>query len=378
MADESDKKPEEGSKPGEPAAEEKAAAPPDWAKQEPFVPSTPAPPARAASGTIEPRSDPSAAAQTKSTVGSTQVKDSAAAPPKGSAASERSKDTGQKTPQVSHLQSGGAGGGSGQFDDETDPGPRRRRYLGLTALGWLMVIAVGLAVLLLVFDIRNRDRFLMVCQPNSVELHRGCTFPWPFGHELMVGPQFQPVEIPTEADCPRRVFDSQEEAELGFLDFITGQVQLALANPGTADLGRARRQVQQALLLTRDRRSLRKAAQKMQAELAYREGRSGLARVENEVRTALARFQEAQRLDGERWEDLDQWISHLELLLRTVSPSPGGALPSSPFTAPPAGMGPVRPAPIPGLPTRLPSVPPTSAPAASPDGGPPSGGGILM
>jgi hypothetical protein len=262
--------------------------------------------------------------------------------------------------------------------EDTDPGPRRRRFWGLPGWGWLVVIGTGMGVMLLTCDLRNRNRYLMVCSAHKVSLKKGRTLPLPFGEETIGGAEFKPVTIPSEADCRTRIYHSQEEAELGFLDFVLEQVRTALDNPGTADLGKARQQVEQALLLTRRHRKRRKEAQRMFAELAYREGRSGLARVENELRKALALFQKAQKVDGERWEDLDDWITHLEELLRTVSPSPGSPFPRGTMPLPSSGRHfPLRRT-LP-LPKGLGPLPPASAPAITPDAGmPPTGGGILM
>lgn len=269
--------------------------------------------------------------------------------------------------------------GSLYADDErtpTEAAPSPRHW-GLPTWGWVILVGTALSALLLVLDLRNRDRYLLVCKAKKVELHKGRTFPWPFGHEVIGGPEYRPIEIPAEADCRDRVFHSQEEAELAFLDYLLAQVRDALANPGTADLGKARSKVRQALVISRTHRSRRKEAQKMLAELSYRAGRAGLDRAENELRKSLAYFQEAQKLNADKFEDLDDWISHLEELLRNVSPSPGSAI-TRPALPPGFGSGtpPASRPPLPGL-SPLPAQPPASAPS-SPDAGPPQGGGILM
>lgn len=280
-------------------------------------------------------------------------------------------------------------GGHGQTDDrerrgslysdddrtptEAAPSPK---HWGLPTWGWVILIGTALSALLLVLDLRNRDRYLLVCKPKAVELHKGRTFPWPFGHEMIGGPEYRPIEIPAEADCRDRVFHSQEEAELAFLDYLLAQARDALANPGTADLTKARTKVRQALLISRTHRSRRKEAQKMLAELAYRAGRAGLDRAENELRKALGYFQEAQKLNADKFEDLDDWISHLEDLLRNVSPSPGTAITRPALPPGFGGTPPVSRPPLPGL-SPLPTQPPASAPS-SPDAGQSQGGGILM
>ena len=264
-------------------------------------------------------------------------------------------------------------------DDERTPteAAARPKHWGLPTWGWVILIGTALSALLLVLDLRNRDRYLLVCKAKKVELHKGRTFPWPFGHEVIGGPEYKPIVIPAEADCRDRVFHNQEEAELAFLDYLLAQVRDALANPGTADLSKARAKVRQALLISRTHRSRRKEAQKMLAELSYRAGRAGLERAENELRKSLAYFQEAQKLNADKFEDLDDWISHLEELLRNVSPSPGTTI-TRPALPPGFGSGApsVSRPPLPGL-SPLPTQPPASAPS-SPDAGSPQGGGILM
>jgi hypothetical protein len=355
--------PDEPKKAGE--AEKTAPGTPAWANADPFVPTaSPAPepagkaePAPAASPSVEVDPSLEAKPQGASPAPSRPASSARTSTPSGSSPSTR-------TPYAA--------------DEDTDPGYRRsrRKYWGLPGWGWWLAILTFVGAMLLVADLRNRNRYLMVCKAAKVELHKGRTFPWPFGHENVGGAEFRPVAIPAETDCRTRVFYSQEEAELGFLDFILGQVREALDKPGSANLAQAREQVLQAMLLTRTHRARRSETQKLLAELAYREGRAGLARIENELRTALARFQEAQKLDGERWEDLDDWIAHLEDLLRTVSPSPGGT-PFRPTGRLPQGM----PQPLPSLPG---SSPPPTPPASSPvspetdAGAPQTGGGILM
>jgi hypothetical protein len=251
--------------------------------------------------------------------------------------------------------------------------PPARRYLGVPLWGWVVIIAIVVGVLLLLADLSNRNRYVLVCKARTVELHQGQRFPWPFGEEPIGGPEYKPFAV-ADADCRTREFRSEEEASLSFLELLLTQVRGALANPAAANLKEARNQLQQALLLARTHPGRRKEAQHMLADLSYREGRSGLVRAESELRVALSRFQETQKLDAGRFDDLDQWIAHVEELLRSISPSPfsrtpglsGGRLPDRPPGSQP------RP-----LPSSRPSLPPDRS--APPDGGPPpSSGGILM
>jgi hypothetical protein len=205
---------------------------------------------------------------------------------------------------------------------ESQPRPPARTWLGLPVWGWLLGACGALGLLFIVSDLHNRDRFVVVCNSNKVEVRQGRRLPWPFGDEPVGGPEYQPVSVSTDA-CPRpQTFPSEEEASRAFLDVLLGQVRTALSGSDAATLREARQQLAQATLLTRVFPARRKEAQSLLADLSYREGRTGLARAESELRLALSRFQETQKLDSSRFEDLDAWITHLEEILRTISPSP--------------------------------------------------------
>ena len=77
-------------------------------------------------------------------------------------------------------------------------------------------------------DLRNRSRYLLVCDDSAMELHRGRRFPLPFGHEVVGGEAYRPVKIPTGTDCRSRVFTSLAEAEQALLAFVLGRVRAEL------------------------------------------------------------------------------------------------------------------------------------------------------
>ena len=203
------------------------------------------------------------------------------------------------------------------------PSRKAGGLLGIPLWGWVLVLVTLVGALLLVLDLRNRDRYLMVCHDRAMELHRGRRIPLPFGHEPVGGEAFRPVALPPSADCRSRFFASQVEAEQGFLQFVVARVSAELDLEEGANLPRARKQILQAQILSRSNPAARTRVARLLAEVDYREGRDSLNRVETELRTALARFKEARKLDGRRYADLDQWIRHLELLLKSVAPTPG-------------------------------------------------------
>lgn len=259
-----------------------------------------------------------------------------------------------------------------------------RRFLGLPWWGWLLALMASLVVIFLVADLRNRNRYVIVCEARRVELQQGRRLPFPFGLESVGGPEYKPVTVASDTDCRQQAFGSEEDAARALLELLLGQVRAALSNPAGSNLKEARQQLQQALLLTALQRGRRKEAESMLAELSYREGRAGLARAENELRLALSRFQEAQKLDGRRFEDLEEWITHLEEMLRSIAPSPFS---SPPRLGPAPGLGagaasqprPARPPASRPSSGSTPPAPPAAPSAPAPDAGPPpSGSGILM
>ena len=210
-----------------------------------------------------------------------------------------------------------------------------QRYLKIPVWGWIIVALVGFGVTMVVMDLRNQDRYLMVCTKSTMEIHAGKRLPWPFGHERVGGSAFRPVKIPRGGDCRPQVFVSRYDAQRGLLDHLLIQIHAALSRPGVNDLGEARQQAQQALELSTSLRKLAGEVNTLRAELAYRQGRNGIARVEDELRTALNRFREARKLDKKRFKDMGEWIDHLQGLLVSVSPSPrkGPRLPAPPSLA---------------------------------------------
>ncbi len=263
----------------------------------------------------------------------------------------------------------------------TKPTPTRISFLGVPLVGWVLIFVFLIGVLFIAQDLRNRDRYMLVCRHDSAEIHQGRTFPWPFGHVAVGGEAFRPITLAAETDCREGTFQSEEEATQGYLDLILNQVRGVLDNPGTSNLTDARRQVQQALILSRSVRLRRQEAENLLAHLSYQEGRTGLARAENDLRLALSRFQETQKLAAERFEDLDDWITHLEEMLRTISPSPVSR--STPSLSPPVPLG--RGVPSPSLPLSAPTPLPSPGDAGIPPsfvtpdaGAPAAGGGILM
>jgi len=269
-------------------------------------------------------------------------------------------------------------------EGQTEPAARvkRRRSPGIPRWGWVLGAVALVGVLLLWLDLRNADRFLLVCDAGVAEVHQGWQFPWPLGHEPMTSPGLDPVKLIRPGLCHPREFEGQLPAEAALLDLIIRQVRAVLATPGQDKLEAARRQVEQATVLVATHQARRATVRGLLAEVSYRQARLGLSLVEDELRLALARFRQARKLGGDRFVALAAWETHLEALIKAISPRP-------PSDALPVGVtpAPLRPTPLtpehPGHDARpLPlkeKTPDARAPVPSPpDAARPEISGILM
>lgn len=188
-------------------------------------------------------------------------------------------------------------------------------------------LLIGVAVVLLVawigFDLVHQDSYRLVCRDREVQLQRGRRLPLPFGYRPLGG-VYGPLPFLVEATCDDEAFDNQERAEAAYLDFLLTQVRRALARPEGKTLPEIRRQLIRALQITRTtaHRARRRETRDMMADLSYLEARATLARTETEIRTALAHLKEARELAGSRYDDLDEWINHLEVLVEGLAPMP--------------------------------------------------------
>ncbi|MCA9667819.1 MAG: hypothetical protein KC503_19600, partial [Myxococcales bacterium] len=282
--------------------------------------------------------------------------------------------------------SSGSGGGGSDRGGGDEP-KRGRRFGGLPIWGWPLIIIIGLAVTLIVFDVRNRKRYRLRCSHDHLELERGRRLMWPFGFEP-VGLPFRRVSMPADADCQTQIYRSQAEGESAYLDFILADVKRALGNPGTRNLKKVRDKILLAMRITRrdPHRARRAEVERYLADVAYRQGKAGLARIENELRSAISHLREAQKRASGRYEDLEDWIEHLSGLLKNIVPTPGGKPNTARIPLPPISsrlnkLGP----PSKGLAPKPGDVTPPSKHSAPTDAGPPrpdvgtsSSGGILM
>jgi hypothetical protein len=305
---------------------------------------------------------------------------SASSASRTSSVSSRSAATARTVPSRT---TGGDGDAPTARHEQLPPDGRRprRRFL-LPIWLWILLAIAGTAAALLAVDLRTSKRFRLICKDKHLQLQQAKRFPWPFGFQT-VGGALRPINVANEGDCITQHFADKDEAEGAFLGFVLTQVRAAIADPASRNLADAQRQIRQVRpLTTRDAHAARaKEVKLLLADLSYRGARARLARVEMTLREASALFQRAQKLGGDRYEDVEDWIAHLERLLKSIAPSPAQRAPalSTLPTAKPKRAAPgltTRPR---GAPPLLPGKPPIAAGdgGISPDAGAP-GSGILM
>jgi hypothetical protein len=365
---------------GKTSKDDNEAKTPSWVDQDPFedrIRPRPGAKSSAVSGVLETRSPPAVESSPETrerVIASPTLTDLPA--PKTGLAEERVKNLPLGQRVADRAPPAATSRPSSVADNKRGP-----RLVGIPIWLLSLVVLVSIVGLWLYLDFRNRSRFRLVCEKQQLRAERGRGLPWPLGFEPLSGP-FQPLALPPDANCRTQAFSSSEEAESALLDALVAQAQRALSSARQMPPKHVRIQLQQAALITglEAHRGRRREVEQLLADLAYREGRAGLAQAEGELRIALSRLQEAQRLASERYVDLKSWIQHLEHVLRKITPSPRVPQPDHP--------------PVPERPTPPEKTPPATPsqkalqPALGPDAGPPrdmtnehpgtGGAGILM
>jgi|GEM_PF-4389318 hypothetical protein len=243
--------------------------------------------------------------------------------------------------------------------------------------GWIMIAVVLLGLLGLALDFRNRDRYRLDCSDGVLALQEGRRLPWPLGFES-VGDAYEPMKLSDGQSCQSRIFTAREDAEAAFIEQVVYRAKELLKNSPSGALSAIEMQLKQVYRASRfgPHRKRRKQIRRLLADVAYREGRAGLSRAENELRQTLARLKQAEKYGGDHYEDLEDWIEHLESLLKAITPTPAQKKPALPNFGRSDSHTPQNPPP----PTRKRVLSPKDGGAPTLDGGAreSDGNGILM
>jgi len=275
----------------------------------------------------------------------------------------------------------------GELDELDLPAPPRsplRRPPWWAVLGGLCL--VGAVVLALVGEY-NTERYYLVCAGKKAAAHQGRGFPWPFGHQPMVGSQYSAVPLGSDAQCQTQEVDSEEELQSALLSLVLAEAQRLSLLHRASDLRSARRLVNQGFLLARNAKKQRARLVTLRAALDFQQGRVAMRELESALQSARRLFTSAKAHKTGHGKEVQAWIGLVDHLLdrlrRRLAGDPQAHAPVQVVPTPSgSGMtGPASPGTDAGAPVVVPPPkrpPPRPAPAlVKPDAGV-AGGGILL
>jgi hypothetical protein len=241
--------------------------------------------------------------------------------------------------------------------------------LGIGALVWLGSI--------------NKERLLIVCEPQQVIAKQGRSFP-PWGERNMDDDgMWKPIKIPPDAECtPRETVDLQELSRW-YLEVLVDRASVALtakegATHDAKAIDEAFALLEQALLHTRatDRREQRREIERLLGDVGYWRATTQLRNAANALTDAAKQFDAAAAQRPRHVSDANAWATHVRKLVEQLVAGPNGA--AALF---PPEPNPDRPPAPPGV--ALPVEPPKAGsgsaaePAPPVDAGIPTGGVLL-
>lgn len=272
-------------------------------------------------------------------------------------------------------------------DDDRDPDlPRSRRTMMIAAAA----LFGGLAIAALIFLGRaNSDRYAITCESSKITAEQGRSFP-PWGTRAMVGPEWKPIALPTNAECKPRETESEAELDGWFLDALIDRasstltaknpLDAATGDPKISPLDVAQEQLNQALLLARspDKRDERKEVERLLGDVDYWRASLRLRDASATLIDAAKQFETAASKRPRHVTDAAAWSSFLRHLADELHAGPNAAPVATAPTAPTVtSTTPAQPAAPMGsaLPIEADDQGSAAPTAASP---PPPAGGVLL
>ncbi len=261
-------------------------------------------------------------------------------------------------------------------DDDNDAPPKRpwsRRTILFAAGGMLLAIVIALSIVLGHF---NQERLALRCEPDRIVAMQGRGFP-PWGDEIIDAPELAAITIPKDTECSPRTTTNRVELEDWYLTALMEQATGRLASRVGTDVDLASKQLEQALLLTRDpsRRDARKEVDRLLGDVAYWRAAARLQASSDALLEAATQFDAAAKKRPRHATDAAQWAAHVRRLVEALR-----AGPLDPTTAPTANGSAV----VPNQPVVPPLPPLNGGSAAAPTTTeqqpptPPATGGVLL
>jgi hypothetical protein len=243
---------------------------------------------------------------------------------------------------------------------------------------WLAIsIFVGAVIATFVLLGRvNKDRYEIVCTATHIRAEQGRGFP-PWGTEGLGGAEWKPVAIPPEAECTPIETEDIEQLRSTYLAHLMERIRVALETTNVTDVDAAAKQLEQALLLTRDpsRKDLRDLIVRTLGDIEYWRATARIRSSAQTLLEAATQFDAAVKANPRYVRDAAAWADLARRASTLLGAGPTGAGSGS-ATPPP---NPARdPAPFGvALPIETPDAAPATPPPPPPDAGLPSGGVLL-
>ncbi len=274
------------------------------------------------------------------------------------------------------------------LSDLPDP-PRFRRPPWWMLLGGLILLLIVSSVLYGEF---NTERYYLVCSGSKAEAHQGRGFPWPFGHQAMVGSQYRSIPLGGDAQCQTQELDSEAELQHALLKLLLVEAQRLSHKTRSGDLAKARQMINQGFGFAQNYKKERLQLEGLRATLDFQRARVVMRELETTLGEARRLFTRARRQSKQHDKEGKAWIlvlDRMSILLRRriagdpVAPKRVGAPPAvvNPTAMSPEPARPMAPVSGSGAPDGMKPTESTEprrvSPQAPVDAGV-SGGGILL
>ena len=275
-------------------------------------------------------------------------------------------------------------------DDDDDDGPRKpggRRTMWIG--GGVLVLGLVVATFALLGH-ANAQRYVIACAADRVSAEQGRSFP-PWGTHPLIGAEWQPIALPSSAECKPRETEDLAELERWYLELLIDRASTTLTSSDLLDpvptgkanpLDTAAGQLEQALLLSRapERRDERKEVERLRGDVTYWRASLRLRDASAGLAEASRQFDAAAAQRPRHVTDAAQWAAFLRRLGDELHAGPGGVAvvpgPVEPAAEPSPAEPTDRPPAPPGEPLPAEPEPEPQAPAP-PDAGLPTGGVLL-
>ncbi|MCP4447322.1 MAG: hypothetical protein GY811_18535 [Myxococcales bacterium] len=200
----------------------------------------------------------------------------------------------------------------------TGPGLARKQKIKLIA-GAVLLVMAGVGAIL---GWLNNQNYYLVCGTKSIRAEQGRF--WPTGQKSLPGPSFRPILVPSSALCQSQSFEDRADLETAFLGALLEQSTKLLTTGGVEQVSNAEKQLEQALLLTRDpqRAAERELAEHLKGDVAYWRGASEVERAVERLLTGATEFEDAATKRPRHSSDASSWAEHARYIAEEIDKGP--------------------------------------------------------